>query len=69
YTTSPTNPKGKFIYAIGCGVITSIIRLYGNLPEGVSFAIILMNILTPLIDYATKPKPFGYVKKEKEAVK
>lgn len=69
YTTSPTNPKGKFIYAIGCGIITSIIRLYGNLPEGVSFAIILMNILTPLIDYATKPKPFGYVKKEKEAVK
>ncbi|HZK21251.1 MAG TPA: RnfABCDGE type electron transport complex subunit D [Oscillospiraceae bacterium] len=70
YTTSPTNSKGKFIYAIGCGVITSIIRLYGNLPEGVSFAIILMNILTPLIDYITKPKPFGYVKqskKEKEA--
>ncbi len=66
YTTSPINPKGKLIFAIGCAIITSLIRLYGSFPEGVSFSIILMNILTPLIDHATKPKPFGYVKGKKE---
>lgn len=65
YSTSPLTSKGKFIFALGCGIITSVIRLYGSLPEGVSFAIILMNILTPLIDRATKPKPFGYVKEKR----
>lgn len=71
YTTSPINKKGKIIFGIGCGLITSVIRLFGSLPEGVSFSIILMNILVPHIENMTTPKPFGSVKekKEKEAQK
>lgn len=59
YSTSPTTNKGKLIFGIGCGVITTAIRLYGSYAEGVSFAILLMNILCPLIDRYTKTKPFG----------
>ena len=66
YTTSPITFKGKIIYAIGCGLITSVIRLFGSLPEGVSFSIILMNILVPHIETLTTPKPFGTVKEKKE---
>ena len=66
YTTSPITNKGKFIYALGCAIITCLIRLFGSLPEGVSFSIILMNILTPHIENLTSPKPFGYVKPKKE---
>ncbi len=67
YTTSPITFKGKIIFAVGCGVITSLIRIFGNLPEGVSYSIIIMNILVPLIENITLPKPFGTPKKEKEA--
>ncbi len=59
YTTTPINHWGKVVFALGCGVITVVIRLYGSLPEGVSFAIILMNILVPLIERITRPIPFG----------
>lgn len=59
YVTSPMTRKGTVIYAVGCGVLTSLFRLYGNMPEGVSFAIILMNIVTPLIDRHTIPVAFG----------
>ncbi|MPN62643.1 Electron transport complex subunit RsxD [bioreactor metagenome] len=59
YTTSPINFKGKIIFGIGCGIITAFIRLFGSLPEGVSFSIIIMNILVPHIDNLTTPKPFG----------
>lgn len=59
YTTSPINTKGKVVYAIGCGVFTFLIRNFANLPEGVSFSILLMNILVPLIERATNPRPFG----------
>lgn len=71
YSTSPINKKGKVIFGIGCGLITSVIRIFGSLPEGVSFSIILMNILVPHIENLTTPKPFGSVKekKEKEAAK
>ena len=75
YATSPINFKGRIIFGIGCGIITSMIRLFGSLPEGVSFAIILMNILVPHIENLTTPKPFGTAKekksksKEKEAAK
>ena len=62
FVTSPLTTKGKVIYAIGCGVITTLIRLFGSLPEGVSFSILLMNILTPHIENLTAPKPFGTVK-------
>ena len=59
YTTTPMTKKGSIIFAIGCGVVTSVIRLYGALPEGVSFAILFMNLLVPLIDRYTIPKNFG----------
>lgn len=66
YATSPITKKGKIIFAIGCGLITSVIRIYGSLPEGVSFSIILMNILVPHIENFTLSKPFGFVKEKKE---
>ncbi len=66
YTTSPITFKGKIIFGIGCGLITAVIRIFGNLPEGVSYSIIIMNILVPLIENATLPKPFGTPKKEKK---
>ena len=69
YSTSPLNKKGKLIFGIGCGLITSVIRLFGSLPEGVSFSIILMNILVPHIENMTRPKPFGTVKEKKEEAK
>ncbi len=69
YSTSPLNKKGKLIFGIGCGLITSVIRIFGSLPEGVSFSIILMNILVPHIENMTKSKPFGTVKEKKEEAK
>lgn len=66
YTTSPINRKGKVIFGIGCGLITCVIRYFGTLPEGVSFSIIIMNILVPHIENLTTPKPFGSVKEKKE---
>ncbi len=59
YVTSPMTPKGMLIFGFGCGLITMIIRLWGGYPEGVSFAILLMNSATPLIDRYTVPKRFG----------
>ena len=66
YTTSPLNLKGRIVFGIGCGLITSVIRIFGSLPEGVSFSIILMNILVPHIERLTTSKPFGFVKEKKE---
>ena len=60
--TSPVTKKGKWIFAIGCGFFTIVIRLKGGYPEGVSYAILLMNTATPLIDKFTKPKIYGGVK-------
>lgn len=62
YSSSPITPKGQIIFGIGCGLITSIIRLWGGYPEGVSYSILLMNVATPLIDKYTSPKVFGEVK-------
>jgi electron transport complex protein RnfD len=59
YATSPLTTKGKIVYAIGCGLLTMIIRLFGALPEGVSFSILLMNILTPHIDNLSRRKIYG----------
>lgn len=59
--TSPITPKGSWIFGGGAGLILIIIRLYGGLPEGVMYAILLMNALTPLINRYTVPKPFGEV--------
>ena len=66
YSTSPSTRLGKLIFAVGCGIITVVIRVFGSYPEGVSFAILLMNILVPYIDKATRLKPFGKVKPAKE---
>ncbi len=63
YSTSPATPKGEIIFALGCGILTTVIRLYGGYPEGVSYAILIMNLTVPLIDKYTVPKPFGAVKK------
>ena len=65
--TSPVSAKGMLIFGIGCGVITAVIRLFGAFPEGVSFAILVMNGLTPLIDRYTRPKTFGAETLAKEA--
>ena len=59
YVTSPTTPKGKLVFGVGCAFITVVIRIWGVYPEGVSFAILLMNILTPYIDSFTSRKLFG----------
>lgn len=66
YVTTPITVKGKIIFGIGCGFITFIIRNFGSYPEGVSFSILLMNILTPYIDMITKTNPVGAKKPEKE---
>lgn len=63
YSTSPSTPKGQIIFAIGCGILTTVIRLYGGYPEGVSYSILIMNLAVPLIDKYTAPRPFGVVKK------
>ncbi len=65
YVTSPITKWGKVIFGVGCGLITIAIRIWGSLPEGVSYSILLMNILTPHIDNLTLPKPFGREKEVK----
>ncbi|MCI8360713.1 MAG: RnfABCDGE type electron transport complex subunit D [Clostridiales bacterium] len=65
YVTSPSGFKGQLIFGVGCGLITAVIRHFGSLPEGVSYSILLMNILTPYINRLTAPKPFGTVKEKK----
>ncbi|MFO7295783.1 MAG: RnfABCDGE type electron transport complex subunit D [Clostridia bacterium] len=62
YSSSPVTPKGQIIMGIGCGIITSIIRLYGGYPEGVTYSILLMNVATPLIDRFTMPRIYGEVR-------
>ena len=70
YVTSPMTKRGKIIFGIGCGVITALIRIYGSNPEGVSYAILFMNVLTPLINGATmKKSKFAYHDSKKEANK
>jgi len=60
--TTPVTPKGRIIFGIGAGLITMIIRRWGGYPEGCSYSILLMNLVTPLIDRFTKPRVFGEVK-------
>lgn len=59
YTTSPATKRGKVIFSIGCGVITCLIRFYGNLNEGVAYSILLMNLVVPYIDQLTPNTPIG----------
>ncbi len=65
YVTSPLLPAGKVVFGIGCGVITMLIRLFGQYPEGVSFSILIMNCLTPLIDSFFQKRMYGGAKNEK----
>ncbi|OEU77106.1 MAG: electron transporter RnfD [Desulfuromonadales bacterium C00003093] len=62
--TSPVTDKGMLIFGFGCGLLTVLIRLFGGYPEGVSFAILLMNACTPLIDRYTRPKIYGQVEQK-----
>ena len=62
YVTNPMLVKGRIIFAFGCGIIVCLIRRFGNYPEGVTYAILIMNIVTPLIDKYTKRKIYGEVK-------
>ncbi len=59
YVTTPITSKGKLIFGIGCGLLTFVIREFASMPEGCSFSILLMNLLTPYIDKFTKTKPIG----------
>lgn len=59
YVTSPLTRKGQIIFGAGCGLLTAIIRLWGGYPEGVSYAILMMNAATPIIDRYTKPRVYG----------
>ena len=65
YVTSPITVKGKMLFALGCGILTTVIRIYGDYPEGVSFAILLMNIVSPYLEKLTAPHPLGGKKNEK----
>ena len=69
YVTSPTLPMGKVIFGIGCGLFTMLIRIFASYPEGVSFAILLMNILTPYIDKICEKRMYKLPKKAKEGEK
>lgn len=62
YTTNPINRKGRIIFALGCGILTAVIRVKASLPEGVSYAICLMNLATPLIDKLTLTSAYGEAK-------
>ena len=65
YSTSPINKKGQIAFGIGCGALTVFIRYFGSYPEGVSYAILIMNGFVFLIEKATRPRKFGYVKPAK----
>ena len=64
YVTTPITRKGKLIFGVGCGILTVLIRLFGGYPEGVCYAILLMNLAAPLIDIYTKNRPFGVTRKK-----
>jgi electron transport complex protein RnfD len=64
YVASPATPKGKIIFGLGAAVITVLIRFYGGYPEGVSFAILLLNIINPYIEQFSNRKLFGGKKYE-----
>ncbi len=67
YSSAPMSNTGKIIFALGCGILTSVIRLWGGYPEGVSWSILLMNLVVPLLDKAFKPRLFGSARKRLKA--
>lgn len=64
YASTPVTPRGRIYFALGCGILTATIRLFGGYAEGVGFSILLMNTMVPLIDRYTAPKVFGEVNKQ-----
>ncbi|MFO8109704.1 MAG: RnfABCDGE type electron transport complex subunit D [Thermoplasmata archaeon] len=64
YVTAPMTDKGQMLFAFCAGLLVVVIRIYGSLPEGVAFSILIMNAFTPLIDRYIRPKPYGYVPPE-----
>ena len=69
YVTSPTTPMGELVFGIGCGLLTVFIRYFGGYPEGVSYAILIMNVCAWLFDQVCKPARFGFTKEMKEKAK
>ena len=69
YATSPVNLKGQLLYGVGCGAITVLIRYFGSYPEGVSYAILIMNCCAWAIDKAFRPRQFGMTKEDVKAKK
>ena len=69
YVTSPCTPKGELIYGVGCGLLTVFIRYFGGFPEGVSYAILVMNLCVPIIEKYTHPSRFGVTKEAVRAAK
>ena len=67
YVTSPLTLKGHLIFGIGCGILTGVIRIWGGYPEGVSYAILMMNAAVPLIDQFTRPRVYGTAEKKIDA--
>jgi electron transport complex protein RnfD len=63
--TSPTTPLGTWIFGIGIGLLVILIRVFGGMPEGVLYSILLMNSATPLIDRFTQPRIFGHQRRKK----
>jgi electron transport complex protein RnfD len=63
YVTTPLTRTGRIIFGAGAGILTIVIRFWGGMPEGVCYAILLMNAVTPLIDRYTQPRPYGLAKK------
>ncbi len=62
YVTSPLTERGQIIFGIGCGLLTFVIRKWGGYPEGVSFSILIMNAVVPLLDRFCRPRIYGYIK-------
>lgn len=63
YASTPVTPMGRIIFAVGCGLLTALIRVKGGMPEGVSYSILIMNVAGPVIEKWTKPRVFGEVRK------
>lgn len=64
--TASTTPKGRWIFGLGIGVITVIIRTFGGYPDAIAFAVLLMNMTVPMLDYYTKPKVYGHKVKRQQ---
>ena len=62
YATSPVTPKGQILYGIGCGILTVLFRYFGLFPEGVTYAILIMNAAVWILDFYTAPRRFGFKK-------